>query len=124
MKYNKRQKIRTELKMKRCAYCFSTEKLTIDHKQPKILGGTDDLKNFQCLCERCNKMKSGIPHGQLRRLFRWYEIIKKEKEDRKEEKRAIERAKKLPDSICNLPNCDICQKYRKANGFGIKKRTK
>lgn len=110
--------------MKRCGYCFSTEGLTIDHKQPKILGGTDDIKNLQVLCERCNKMKSGIPHGTLLKLFQWYEVIKEEKASRKEERRMLEKSKRLPDSICDLPQCTLCQKFRMEHGFGIKKRTK
>lgn len=124
MKSYKKQEIKKELKMKRCAYCFSEENLTIDHKHPIILGGTDDKKNLQCLCKRCNQMKSGLPHGTLMKLFEWYETTKTEKADRKEEKRLVEIAKRLPDSICSLPQCTLCQKFRLAHGFGIKKRTK
>ena len=72
MNYNKRQKIRKELKMKKCRYCLSKENLTIDHKQPLTKGGTDDLKNLQCLCERCNKMKADIPHTVLMKVTKWW----------------------------------------------------
>lgn len=74
--FKQREEMRSTLKMKKCRYCGTKENLTIDHKQPLILGGTNDRKNLQCLCERCNKMKSGIPHGQLVRLIEWWLDIK------------------------------------------------
>lgn len=64
------------LKKKRCQYCKSTENLTLDHKHPVLLGGTNDPKNIQTLCFRCNSMKSAIPHGQLMRLIGWWLDIK------------------------------------------------
>jgi 5-methylcytosine-specific restriction endonuclease McrA len=63
-------------KKDKCAYCHSTENLTIDHKHPVILGGTNDLKNLMTLCFRCNGMKSAIPHKQLLAIFKWYEETK------------------------------------------------
>lgn len=66
-----------QVKMKKCRYCLSTENLTIDHKHPLILGGTDDIKNLQCLCYSCNQIKSGIPHGQIQTLARWIYKINK-----------------------------------------------
>lgn len=124
MKTPRKNEIRKEMKMKRCAYCFSTEQLTIDHKHPKIMGGTDDKKNLQCLCRRCNQMKSGLPHGQLLAIFHWYEIIKAEKAERKEIARVERNMNILPDSICSLAHCTTCQKFRKENGFGEKGRKK
>jgi 5-methylcytosine-specific restriction endonuclease McrA len=47
---------------KYCKYCGATENLTIDHKHPVSLGGTDDLSNLQTLCYDCNSLKSNIPH--------------------------------------------------------------
>jgi 5-methylcytosine-specific restriction endonuclease McrA len=41
-----------------CAFCNSTEKLTVDHKIPVSRGGTDDEVNLQCLCFPCNVKKS------------------------------------------------------------------
>ena len=31
--------------------------LTIDHKNPRSLGGPDDISNYQCLCYPCNTKK-------------------------------------------------------------------
>lgn len=64
-----------DLKMKKCRYCLSTENLTVDHKIPKAKGGTNVFSNLQCLCERCNKMKSDISHKGIMRLFRWFDEI-------------------------------------------------
>ena len=36
----------------------------------------------------------------------------------------IIKSNKLPDSICSLPHCTICQKYRKEHGFDVKGRKK
>lgn len=41
-----------------------------------------------------------------------------------EDGQRIERANRLPDSICDLPHCTICQKYRKEHGFDVKGRKK
>lgn len=124
MKTWRKQQIKTELKMTKCAYCGDTENLTLDHKHPIILGGTDDKKNLQCLCKRCNQMKSGLPHGTLMKLFKWHDIIKDEKEQRKYDDIFLLKSKRLPDNICDLPTCSTCQKYRSDNGFPIKGRTK
>lgn len=85
---NKAWKVRKkEVKMNKCRYCHSTENLTIDHKIPKIQGGTDDLKNLQCLCKRCNTMKSGLSDRQIRNLFYWFLDIKfKQSKNKKNEK--------------------------------------
>lgn len=63
--------------MKRCKYCHSTENLTIDHKQPVIKGGTNELKNLQCLCKPCNEMKSDIPDRRLIGLAVWFAKTRK-----------------------------------------------
>lgn len=65
-----------EFKKGKCRYCKSTENLTLDHKHPVLLGGTNEPKNIQTLCNRCNTMKSAIPHGQLMGLIRWWLDIK------------------------------------------------
>ncbi len=77
---NKKLKIKQELKMNKCRFCLSTENLTIDHVIPKSKGGTDDIKNLQCLCKRCNTMKSSFTNGQLRSIWRWGEHINQERE--------------------------------------------
>ena len=71
MNRNQRKQIRNTLKMERCRYCLATEYLTIDHKIPLIQGGTDKLSNLQCLCKRCNTIKSGLSHNQVKALWSW-----------------------------------------------------
>jgi hypothetical protein len=44
-----------------CAYCGSTEKLTIDHIVPQSKGGMDFTKNVVCCCHSCNQDKSHTP---------------------------------------------------------------
>jgi len=60
------------MKLKKCKYCKSRINLTIDHKIPKIQGGTDDKTNLQCLCKECNSIKSELSDRQVRRLFKWF----------------------------------------------------
>lgn len=75
MPYGLKQKLNKKgemIKMKRCKYCKSPDFLTIDHKVSKIHGGTDEIKNLQCLCVRCNTIKSGLDDGQVRRFFNWF----------------------------------------------------
>ena len=54
-----RQSIKEKWKHK-CAYCESTEYLTIDHIVPQSKGGSDFLTNVLCCCRRCNNSKSHI----------------------------------------------------------------
>ena len=76
MNKNKKKKVKTELKMKKCRFCKMTKNLTIDHKQPLIYGGTNDLKNLQCLCKRCNGIKSDLTNGEIKRIVSWWLEIK------------------------------------------------
>ena len=60
---------RREIKEKwehKCAYCGSTENLTIDHIVPQSKGGIDFTKNVVCACHDCNQSK-GHEHWKL-----WY----------------------------------------------------
>ena len=41
-----------------CAYCGSTENLTIDHVVPKSKGGTNYTTNVVCSCLSCNGSKA------------------------------------------------------------------
>ena len=52
-----RQSIKDKWKHK-CAYCESTEYLTIDHIVPQSKGGSDFLTNVLCCCRKCNNSKS------------------------------------------------------------------
>ena len=72
MNKSKKVRIKKLLKMEQCKYCGSTENLTLDHKVPTILGGSDDIKNLQCLCKRCNGIKSGMSHNTVKALFSWF----------------------------------------------------
>jgi hypothetical protein len=45
----------------KCAYCDSTENLTIDHIVPQSKGGTNTAKNVVCCCHSCNHSKSHTP---------------------------------------------------------------
>jgi CRISPR/Cas system Type II protein with McrA/HNH and RuvC-like nuclease domain len=45
----------------KCAYCNSTENLTIDHIVPQSKGGLDTTKNVVCCCHSCNQSKSHTP---------------------------------------------------------------
>lgn len=40
-----------------CAYCGSTENLTLDHITPRSKGGSDRLTNVVCACRSCNHDK-------------------------------------------------------------------
>jgi len=54
-----RQSIKDKWKHK-CAYCESTEYLTIDHIVPQSKGGCYFLTNVLFFCRRCNNSKSYI----------------------------------------------------------------
>jgi 5-methylcytosine-specific restriction endonuclease McrA len=41
----------------RCVKCGTHLELTIDHKIPRALGGTDDLDNLQTMCFTHNTSK-------------------------------------------------------------------
>lgn len=41
----------------RCVFCKSQDKITIDHIIPLSKGGTNDIRNLQPLCNRCNAGK-------------------------------------------------------------------
>jgi len=55
-----RQKIKEEWDLK-CAYCGSSNRLTIDHIVPRSNGGTDNTKNVVCACHDCNQDKGHTP---------------------------------------------------------------
>lgn len=53
----------------RCASCkkkFKTEDITIDHKIPMRMGGTDRLSNLQPMCRSCNSSKNArVGKGEM-----------------------------------------------------------
>lgn len=55
-----RNKLRSKLRIVRiCAYCGTTENLTMDHRIPLVLGGPDHRENLIRACKSCNKSKGG-----------------------------------------------------------------
>lgn len=51
-----------------CEYCHSSEEastsqFTIDHLQPRSLGGTDTLENLALACHRCNTRRYNFTKG-------------------------------------------------------------
>ena len=76
----KRYQARKALKMTRCKYCHNTDNLTIDHKIPKIKGGSNDIKNLQCLCKKCNGLKSDLTDKQVKQLWIWFMWVQQERE--------------------------------------------
>ena len=42
---------------------------TIDHKEPRILGGTDDENNLVIACSSCNSLKHVMPYEWALRFF-------------------------------------------------------
>lgn len=51
-----KKSIKEQWNMK-CAYCGSSDNLSIDHIVPKVKGGTDRVTNLLCACVNCNKSK-------------------------------------------------------------------
>lgn len=54
-----------------CEYCHSPEKIstsrfTIDHLQPRSLGGSDDHDNLALACSRCNQYRYNFIVGRDR----------------------------------------------------------
>lgn len=45
-----------------CLNCGSQDDLTIDHIQAVSMGGDNHHSNLQCLCRKCNSIKSNYPH--------------------------------------------------------------
>lgn len=41
----------------KCVYCGAVENLSIDHRTPVFLGGTNDLDNLATCCRSCNSSK-------------------------------------------------------------------
>jgi 5-methylcytosine-specific restriction enzyme A len=52
-----------------CQTCGATENLTIDHIIPLAQGGTNDISNFQTLCQSCNSRKGARITPENQRYF-------------------------------------------------------
>lgn len=62
----------------KCAICgkpVKFKKMTIDHIMPLSRGGTNDIKNLQLACKRCNSMKSNMTMddmmGQISEILKY-----------------------------------------------------
>jgi 5-methylcytosine-specific restriction enzyme A len=52
-----------------CRICGATENLAIDHIIPLAQGGTNDISNFQTLCQSCNSRKGSTITLEGKRYF-------------------------------------------------------
>ena len=68
-----RRKLRRKLRIVRiCAYCGTTENLTMDHRIPLVLGGPDHKENLIRACKSCNKSKGGRLLDSDISLFKYF----------------------------------------------------
>jgi hypothetical protein len=51
-----------------CWYCGAKKNLEVDHRNPRVVGGSDDDANLSIACRRCNKTKNGQTVEQFRAL--------------------------------------------------------
>ena len=57
----------------KCMYCgrkLDKENVNVDHKTPVKRGGSDNRKNLQILCRRCNTRKRDTTDGEFRRAYK------------------------------------------------------
>jgi 5-methylcytosine-specific restriction endonuclease McrA len=59
----------------RCAKCGATDRLSVDHVIPKVLGGDNKVQNLQTLCVSCNIDKREdiavyVPHRSVRKAVK------------------------------------------------------
>ena len=73
-----------------CAYCGSTDDLTIDHIIPRSLGGSDTTKNVLCCCKQCNADKS---HTEVEIWYFQQDFFSQDRWDKIEEWREPEKQK-------------------------------
>ena len=52
----------------KCEYCHNERPLSIDHKTPVELGGTDEPSNLAAACRPCNRDKGNMPMTEWREI--------------------------------------------------------
>lgn len=57
-----------ELAGNKCECCYATNDLTLDHKIPVAIGGTNEMSNLGILCRSCNSIKNDrlLSYDELR----------------------------------------------------------
>ena len=50
-----------------CRQCESTHRLEVDHVLAVAFGGTNDIKNLQILCRKCNREKGPQAYAKRRK---------------------------------------------------------
>lgn len=62
-----------------CHYCGKRQFLSVDHKVPVSLGGTDDDSNLLTACSKCNSKKNDKHYEEffppVLQSFRMFEIV-------------------------------------------------
>ena len=43
-----------------CVRCGTTQKLSVNHKIPRVVGGKDEMENYEIMCISCNAKEYGI----------------------------------------------------------------
>ena len=60
---------------RKCVYCgnvYPYDELQIEHMIPKVLGGSDNIRNCQLACRRCNQAKGTMTDIEFRKKYASY----------------------------------------------------
>ena len=60
---------------RKCVYCGNVhpyDELQIEHMIPKVLGGSDNIRNCQLACRRCNQAKGTMTDIEFRKKYASY----------------------------------------------------
>lgn len=60
-----------------CTYCGCTNKLmlTVEHKDAKARGGSNDAKNLTCSCVVCNQLKGALSHSEFKHYYKTLQTL-------------------------------------------------